>query len=264
MRPGVSNPRMGIDIQGLGVEYRSASGDHVLAMQDVSLNISENEFIAVVGPSGCGKTTLLRVLSGLLHQTTGTILRHGQPYSGDRSEVGVVFQEARLLPWLTVLGNVLLPVTVQGRDRTTYRDRAMALLELVGLAAFAHRYPGELSGGMQQRVAICRALVHEPSLLLMDEPFGALDAMTRETMNQELLNIWQTAPKTVVFITHSIPEAVFLADRVAVFTPRPGRMRDIVTVDLPRDRDLSIMAHPGFVSLTSDLRAMFNSSSNFF
>ena len=255
---------MTIEIRDLSLHYPTRDGDKVVAVEDVSIDLADNEFLAVVGPSGCGKTTLLRILAGLLRQTDGSIVQDGLPYEAARDRIGVVFQEARLLPWLTILQNVLVPITVRRGDKAAAKGRAMDLLRMVGIETFANRYPGELSGGMQQRAAICRALINEPKLLLMDEPFGALDAMTRETMNQELRQIWQAAPKTVLFITHSIPEAVFLADRIAVFTPRPGRLHKIIAVDLPESRDLSVMADPRFVALTSECRSMFRSNTNFF
>ncbi len=255
---------MTIEIRDLSLHYPTRNGDKVVAVEDVSIDLANNEFLAVVGPSGCGKTTLLRILAGLLDQTEGTIRQDGALYEAARDRVGVVFQEARLLPWLTVLQNVLVPITVRRGDKSKARARALDLLRMVGLEAFANRYPGELSGGMQQRAAICRALINEPKLLLMDEPFGALDAMTRESMNQELRHIWQASPKTVLFITHSIPEAVFLADRIAVFTPRPGRLHKVIPVDLPQTRDLSVMADPRFVALTTECRSMFRSNTNFF
>ena len=254
---------MTILIQGLRQEYIAARGDRVLALDNVNLEIGDNEFLVIVGPSGCGKTTLLRILSGLLSQSAGRVSCDGRTVAGQRRDVGVVFQEARLLPWFTVLANVLLPVRVQHRRSDEFRARAEELLDLVGLRQFMHRYPDELSGGMQQRVAICRALIHDPTLLLMDEPFGALDAMTRETMNQELLNIWQARPKTVVFITHSIPEAVFLADRVAVFSPRPGRLSALIDVPLPRPRTLGMMSDLRYIDVTARLRSMFTSHSAF-
>lgn len=221
--------------------YKTREGKDLHAVKDVSLNVEDGEFLSVVGPSGCGKSTLLTLLCGLIDATSGEVLVEGEPLKGPRSDLGIVFQQPLLLPWLKVLDNVLLPIDVQARDRSQYLDRAIELLELVGLKGFEYRYPGELSGGMQQRVSIVRALVHDPSLLLMDEPFSALDAMTREDMSAELQRIWQETGKTILFITHSISEAVFLSDRVAVMTPRPGQISQIVNVDLPRPRPLEIM-----------------------
>jgi NitT/TauT family transport system ATP-binding protein len=208
----------------------------------LSFAVREGEFVALVGPSGCGKTTLLRILAGLLRGTTGEVTLKGTPVDRPRRDIGMVFQSPVLLPWRTVLDNALLPVKVLGLDRKTYLKTALELIELVGLKGFEQKYPFELSGGMQQRNAIVRALVFDPSILLMDEPFGALDAMTREVMNAELLRIWDEKKKTVFFITHSIPEAVFLADRVLVMSPRPGRIVGTVTVDLPRPRDITLMS----------------------
>jgi NitT/TauT family transport system ATP-binding protein len=198
-----------------------------------------------------------------MRQSSGSALVNGKPTETPRADVGVVFQDSRLLPWLNVRENVLIPIRVQGKKRGDYRARADELLEIAGLADFSHVYPNELSGGMQQRVAICRALVHDPGTLLMDEPFGALDAMTREVMNLELLRIWGATGKTVVFVTHSIPEAVFLADRVVVMTSRPGRIQDLIHVDLPRPRDMSTMATPAFAELCGRVRGILNAKGDF-
>jgi NitT/TauT family transport system ATP-binding protein len=235
-----------IEVSALAKTYASQDGTRVQALSDVGLSVSRGEFITIVGPSGCGKTTLLRILAGLLAPSTGRVWLLGQPLTGPSRNVGVVFQDPVLLPWRTVIENVMLPVLVLGLDRRAYRHRAMDLLALVGLASFENKYPHELSGGMRQRVALARALVHDPALLLMDEPFGALDAMTREAMNLELQRVWQESRKTVAFITHSIPEAVFLADRVVVMSARPGRVVDAVAVDLGRPRDLDLMTSDAF------------------
>src|SRR6185436_10895040 len=206
-----------ISVSGLSLKYgRGQKG--VLALSDISFGVAEGEFIVVVGPSGCGKSTLLKVLAGLLPQTEGEADLKGTPIRGPRRDIGVVFQSPVLFPWRSVLGNVMLPADVQRLDKVQLRRRAMDLLKLVRLDGFEHRYPWELSGGMQQRVGIVRALVHDPAMLLMDEPFGALDAMTREHMNVELQRLWMAQSKTILFITHSISEAVFLADRVVVMT----------------------------------------------
>src|SRR5690349_21530040 len=196
----------------------------VVALDNIDFTVGEGQFVAVVGPSGCGKSTLLKILAGLLPASKGEARLQGTPIAGPRRDIGVVFQSPVLFPWRTVLGNALLPVDVQRLGRDKLRGRAMDLLSLVGLDGFETRYPWELSGGMQQRVAMVRALVHDPAILLMDEPFGALDAMTREQMNLELQRIWLERRKTILYITHSIAEAVFLADRVFVMTPRPGRI----------------------------------------
>ena len=254
---------MSIEIAQLSVRYDTIAGDSILAVDRFDLSIPDGEFVAIVGPSGCGKSTLLRVLCGLMQRFDGHARINGTSIGSPRTNVGVVFQDSRLLPWLNVLENVLIPIRVQGKPRADYRERARGLLDTAGLRDFAHVYPNELSGGMQQRVAICRALVHDPGTLLMDEPFGALDAMTREIMNLELLRIWGSTGKTVVFVTHSIPEAVFLADRVVVMTSRPGRIQDIVKVDLPRPRDLGTMATPTFGELTGRVRSVLNARGDF-
>jgi NitT/TauT family transport system ATP-binding protein len=230
-----------IDLDGVGMVYEAASGP-VRALQEISFAVDRGEFVALVGPSGCGKSTLLRLVAGLRLATTGRVSVGGRPVTRPLPEVGMVFQAPVLLKWRTILDNVLLPAELSGRNRSDYRDRAEELLRLVGLEDFAGKLPRELSGGMQQRASLCRALLLDPPLLLMDEPFGALDAMTRDEMNVELLRVWGEAGgrertrKTVLFVTHSIPEAIFLADRVVVMTPRPGRVARIFTLTLPRPR----------------------------
>jgi NitT/TauT family transport system ATP-binding protein len=230
-----------IDLDGVGMVYEAASGP-VRALQEISFTVDRGEFVALVGPSGCGKSTLLRLVAGLRLATTGRVSVGGRPVTRPLPEVGMVFQAPVLLKWRTILDNVLLPAELSGRNRSEYRDRAEELLRLVGLEDFAGKLPRELSGGMQQRASLCRALLLDPPLLLMDEPFGALDAMTRDEMNVELLRVWGEAGgrertrKTVLFVTHSIPEAIFLADRVVVMTPRPGRVARIFTLTLPRPR----------------------------
>jgi NitT/TauT family transport system ATP-binding protein len=241
------------------MRYTTVSGDAVLALDHVTLAVRPKEFVCVVGTSGCGKTTLLRIIAGLVRHTTGRVSLRDREISGPSSDVGIVFQGPVLLPWKTVLDNVMIPVVVLGLDRATYRRRASELLDLVGLSGFEDKYPKELSGGMQQRASIARALVHRPSLLLMDEPFGALDAMTRERMNLELQRIWYETRKTVLFITHSIPEAVFLADRVLVMTERPGSIAAVYAVPLPRPRSLHVMGDPVFAELTQTIRRHFYS-----
>lgn len=243
---------------GLSKVYETRDGGHVVALESLEISVDPGEFVTVVGPSGCGKSTLLKLLAGLILRSSGTLLLSGESVDGPRRDIGMVFQAATLLDWRTVLQNVMLPVDVLGLDRRRYRERARDLLKLVGLSGFENKYPGELSGGMQQRVALTRALIHEPTLLLMDEPFGALDALTRETMNLELQRIWMEAGKTVVLITHSISEAVFLGDRVAVMTSRPGRLAEIVPVELPRPRNLAVMASPEFGSIVTHIRERLN------
>ena len=226
-----------ISVSRLRKDYATNDG-RLTAIKDISFDIREGEFFAVVGPSGCGKTTLLRILAGLVSVSAGEVVLQGQSVREPSDGIGVVFQEPVLLPWRTVLENVLLPIEVRGTDRGAGQCRAHDLLRLVGLEEFADRHVWELSGGMQQRVSIARALINDPLLLLMDEPFGALDAMTREQMNIELQQICEETGKTTVFITHNLVEAVFLASRVLVMTPRPARVRAIVDIDLPpRTRD---------------------------
>ncbi len=248
-----------IQIAGLNKTFSTRSGENVRALSDVHLDIGENEFVSVVGPSGCGKTTLLRILAALERATSGTVRFGGDLVTGPRPDVGVVFQQPTLLPWNTVLSNVMLPVQLKGDRSPAKFDRAKRLLSFVGLGDFTEKYPFELSGGMQQRVAICRALMREPRVLLMDEPFGALDAMTREFMNVELMRLWAEERKTVVFITHSIPEAVLLGDRVIVMSPRPGRIAEIVEVDIERPRSLHTMSAARFGELCGHIRGILGS-----
>jgi NitT/TauT family transport system ATP-binding protein len=245
-----------IAVSRLEKTYLTRAGSRIRALVDVTLDVADGEFVTIVGPSGCGKTTLLRILGGLLSASSGTVELLGRRVTGPSRSVGMVFQDPVLLPWRTVLENVMLPVVVLRLDRRAHQRRALDLLGLVGLAGFEDRYPHELSGGMRQRVSLARALVHDPALLLMDEPFGALDAMTREAMNLELQRIWRESGKTVAFITHSIPEAAFLGDRVVVMSPRPGRIVDVVTVDLDRPRDLDMMGSDAFGSYTRKIRQL--------
>src|SRR5881275_1864397 len=237
-RAGSAAP--GITLSGVSKTYRSRDGD-VPSLKPLDFHINEGEFFVVVGPSGCGKSTLLKMISGLLAPSTGEILVEGEQVTKPHGNVGIVFQNALLLPWRNILSNVMLPIDMKKLPRDEYLPRAKALLKLVGLEGFEKKLPWQLSGGMQQRASICRALVHDPAVLLMDEPFGALDAMTREKMNLELQRIWYDTKKTVMFITHSIPEAVFLSDRVLVMTERPGSIAAIYDVRLPRPRSLEVM-----------------------
>jgi NitT/TauT family transport system ATP-binding protein len=211
--------------------------------------------VCLVGPSGCGKSTLLRILAGLLRPDRGSVFLDGKPVEAPQRQVGIVFQQANLMPWRTVLGNVLLPLEIAGVDPNLARDRANSMLDLVGLGDFAQAYPADLSGGMAQRVAIARALVHRPSLLLLDEPFGSLDALTRERMGQELLRIWHAEPITVLMVTHSVPEAVFLSDRVFALSPRPGTIAASLPIGLRRPRELALMGTKEFGELTTKARA---------
>jgi NitT/TauT family transport system ATP-binding protein len=238
-------------------QYSAAAGngaEPTRALASTSLQVNAGEFVCIVGPSGCGKTTLLRILGGLLQPTRGRVTLKGEALAGPRSEIGYVFQHANLMPWRTVLRNVALPLELQGRPAAEIEQRSRAVLALVGLQGFEQSYPRQLSGGMAQRAALARTLVHEPELLLLDEPFGALDAITRERMNLELLGIRQAYDYTAIMVTHSIPEAVFLADRVLVMSQRPGRIVAQIPVTLPYPRTLELMGAPEFASLTREVR----------
>ena len=243
-----------IRLDHVGKTYRTRRGDLVRAVEDISLEVGDNEFVTLVGASGCGKSTLLKLVAGLTPATAGGIHIGGQVVREPFPDVGFVFQQPVLLPWRSVLDNVLFSVEMLGLEPRQYRKPAGDLLELTGLGGFETKYPRELSGGMQQRVAICRALLPDPSLLLMDEPFGALDAMTREEMSLELLRIWEERRKTILFVTHSIPEAILLADRVVVMTPRPGRIARVLTVDLPRPRTMAMEFDPRFKAASDEVR----------
>ena len=238
-----------IQIQNVGQVFRT-SGAEVVALSDVSLDIKPGRFVVLVGPSGCGKSTLLMMLAGLRQQTSGTILVNGAPIpEPDPNRVGVVFQEASLFPWLTAEENVEFPLALRGVAKGERRAKAEEMLKLVGLEGFGKRHPHELSGGMKQRVSIARGLVQDPPVLLMDEPFAALDEQTRMTMGDELLRIWAATGKTVVFVTHSLTEAVYLADEVAVMSARPGRIVDLLQVQLPRPRTYEMLSGDAFGSL---------------
>lgn len=235
--------------------FDSSDGERMIALNAVSLDIQQNEFVALVGPSGCGKSTLLRIMAGLIKPSAGRVSVSGEVLTGPRERTGIVFQAATLLPWANVLDNILFPVRVTGKPVTeALLATAHDLIKVAGLQGFEKHSPRELSGGMQQRVAICRALLNDPDLLLMDEPFGALDALTREEMTLELLRIWSVRPKTVVFVTHSISEAVLLADRVIVMSARPGRIADMIDITLPRPRAFSMSALPAFSDASDRIR----------
>jgi NitT/TauT family transport system ATP-binding protein len=237
-------------------------GSAIVTLENMSFEIGRHEFVAVLGPSGCGKSTLLRLIAGLVAPTGGQVEIYGMPVREPRDEIGLVFQRPVLLPWFDVLGNVTFPMRHKyGRVTDAERKRAVELLELVGLKEFAGKRIEELSGGMQQRVAIARALLLDPEILLLDEPFSALDALTRDEMCFELLRIWTERTKTVLFITHSIPEAVLLADRIIVMTERPGRIREILDVSLPRPRSLATFSDPAFNALANHIRGGFFSRS---
>jgi NitT/TauT family transport system ATP-binding protein len=244
-----------IRVERVSKRFPTRAGAIVPALDAVSLEVHADEFLTIVGPSGCGKSTLLKLIGGLLAPTEGVIRVRGRPLEGPSPDVGMVFQSPVLLPWRTVLDNILFPIEILGRSRAEYRTEAERLIALVGLAGFERSVPRELSGGMQQRVSICRALIHDPPLLLMDEPFGALDAMTREEMGMELLRVWSERRKTVVFVTHSIAEAILLADRVAVMTPRPGRIVEVLPIDLPRPRSIKMEFSGEFQKYAEAIRA---------
>jgi len=241
--------------QHLSKVYGTATGP-LVAMDDVSFDIEEGEFVSLVGPSGCGKSTLLSILGGLESKTEGTLVVGGKHHDAPRADIGMMFQTSVLFPWRSIRENVRLPGIILGLDKKQQAARTEELLDMVGLNGFGDRYPGELSGGMRQRVGLARLLAHDPRMLLMDEPFGALDEFTREAMNLELLRIWEKTRKTVIFVTHNIGEAVFLSDRVFVMTPRPGRLEGIVEIDLPRPRTTTVMRDPRYSELVFDIRRM--------
>ena len=255
--PNNNTSGVAIEIGKLDKTYQSQTGEAIEALRQIDLSIAPGGFVSVVGPSGCGKSTLLMLIAGLLPASGGRITLDGKLVDKPHTEVGVVFQRDLLLPWRTVLDNVLLPIEIKHWDKSEYRGRAEALLEKVGLGGFGGKYPNELSGGMRQRVAICRALIQQPGLLLMDEPFGALDALTREQMGYDVLNMWQDIGNTVLFITHSIDEAVFLSDRVLIMSPRPGEFVRDIHVELERPRGGSTHSDPRFIEYTQEVRRLF-------
>jgi NitT/TauT family transport system ATP-binding protein len=250
------------DMQALApclIELRAVEKSYgeLRSLSRLDLKVGEGEFIVIVGPSGCGKSTLLKLIAGLLAPSAGEIILKGKKVTSPPDDVGIVFQTPVLLAWRTVMSNIMLQIEMRGFKTANFRERAHSLIRTAGLEGFEDKFPWQLSGGMQQRAAICRALVHDPSLLLMDEPFGALDAMTREKMNAWLQRIWLETRKTVVLITHSIPEAVFLADRVVVMSQRPGAIEAVYGVALARPRRLSLMAKPEFAEVTQKIREHF-------
>lgn len=255
-----SNEASWISVKGLHKIYRTRTGDPTHALADINFNVRRGEFISIVGPSGCGKTTLLNILAGLISKTEGSAAVSGLEVTKPLSEIGMVFQAPTLLPWRTILENLMIPIEVQKRNKIEYKAIAADLLKLVGLDGFENKYPNELSGGMQQRAGICRALIHSPSVLLMDEPFGALDAMTREYMNLELLRIWKESNQTIALVTHSITEAVFLSDRVIVMSPRPGRIAEIINIELPRPRTLEMMTSDAAGHYVQRIRHYFSAT----
>jgi NitT/TauT family transport system ATP-binding protein len=244
----------GIELRGVRKHFADAG---VTALEEVSLSIRPREFVSVLGPSGCGKSTLLRCIAGLEAPTSGTVLVNDVEVRSPPEGLGMVFQRDALLDWRSVADNLMLPIDFRSGERKAARERAQSLLAMTGLQGFEDKYPSQLSGGMRQRVAICRALVDDPVLLLMDEPFGALDALTRDQMNIELQRIWLAEHKTVLFVTHSITEAIFLSDRVVVMTPRPGRIAEVLEIDLPRPRRLAIRGSPKFIEYSTQIRTLF-------
>lgn len=246
-----------LHLNNVSLTYRTRRG-YIDALSQVELQIEQGEFVAILGPSGCGKSTILKLAAGLLAPTEGAISVGSQPVNGPSKQTGVVFQQPHLLPWKSLLDNVLLPARTLGLPAAAAKKRALQLLDLVGLADFVNDYPFELSGGMQQRVGIARMLLSDPQLLLMDEPFAALDALSREKLMLELQRIWEQQRKSVLFITHSIQEAVFLADRVLVMSSRPGQIIEALTIPLPRPRVLDTLADPTFMALCQHLRRHFS------
>lgn len=250
-----------VDIADISLNYKGASGD-VLALKDTTLNVARGEFAAVVGPSGCGKSSLMRLVTGLVRPTAGHITVFGDEVKGPVKIAGMAFQNPNLLPWRKVIDNVLLPLEIVEphrhrfrAEKAKYREQAEALLKTVGLEGFGDRFPWELSGGMQQRVSLCRALIHKPALLMLDEPFAALDAFTREELWCVLRDLWQEFRFTVILVTHDLREAAFLADRIYVMSARPGRIVLTKEVDIPRPRDLDVCFEPHFVDIVHELRA---------
>jgi len=256
---GSSKPPAHLSFSRLAKAYETRDG-RFLAIGDVTLDIARGEFVSIVGPSGCGKSSLLKIVLGLANYSAGEARIDGRLIVGPQQSAGMVFQTPALPPWRNVLDNVLLPIELLGKRRSDYEKRARELLAIVGLADFERKFPYELSGGMQQRVSICRALIHKPELLLMDEPFGALDALTREVMQGVLLTIWAETRKTVVFVTHSIDEAVMMSDRVIVMSSRPSTVLEDITIDLPRPRTPQLRALPEFQAYGQRLRHLLGVS----
>lgn len=246
-----------VAIEQVQKTYTTRAGEEVRALERIDNQIGAGEFVSIVGPSGCGKSTLLTIMAGLEPCSGGVVRVDGAPVARSHPQMAMVFQRDLLLKWRTVLDNILLPIEIKGLRPAAYRERAKALMTQVGLGDFAEKFPDELSGGMRQRVAICRALVQSPRLLLMDEPFGALDALTREQMSIDLLRLWQTINNTVIFVTHSIDEAVLLSDRVLVMSPRPGRIDLDLKVSLPRPRRFAMRASTEFLDYVAKIRAVF-------
>jgi NitT/TauT family transport system ATP-binding protein len=238
-----------LNIADITMKYRTRRGADVVAVDDLSLSVADREFVSIVGPSGCGKSTLLRIVAGLVEPSSGEVLLNGRRIEGPGADRGMVFQSYTLFPWLTVQGNVEFGSRLQAMAAAERAQIASEYIEVVGLAGFEHHYPKELSGGMMQRVAIARALANDPDVLLMDEPFGALDAQTRIIMQELLVGLWQRTPKTIMFITHDIDEAIFLSQRVYIMTARPGRIKQTLDVHLPHPRGLDVITSPAFTDM---------------
>lgn len=247
---------MFIQIRDVSKIYPTRDG-LVQALTPISLDVQYGEFVSIVGPSGCGKSTLMLMVAGLIDRSSGQITINGRVVNAPQTEIGIVFQNAALVDWRTVLGNVLLQVEMRGLSVKSYVPRALELLKRVGLEGFEHRYPYELSGGMQQRTSLCRSLIHDPPLLLMDEPFGALDALTREQIRVDLEQLWMATQKTILFVTHSIPEAIQLSDRVVVMGPRPSHIEAVIQINLPRPRSVRVREMPEYLAYQQEITEIF-------
>jgi NitT/TauT family transport system ATP-binding protein len=263
-QPSISPAALTVHARGVSLTFQTADGE-VQALSNIDLDIADGDFVSFIGPSGCGKTTLLRVIADLERPTTGTILVNGVTPERARLQrhYGYIFQAAALYPWRTIERNVALPLEIMGFDAAERRARVERYLKLVNLSGFERKFPWQLSGGMQQRVSIARALSFDPALLLMDEPFGALDEIVRDHLNEQLLRLWNQTRKTVVFVTHSIPEAVFLSTKIVVMSPRPGRIIDIISCDFPRDRTLEIRETPPFMKIAQRVRSGLRSGHSY-
>lgn len=240
----------------IGMKYKTLTG-YTEALIDVNFDIDDGEFVTVLGPSGCGKSTFLFIGTGLTQPTSGKVLLDGKEITRPVKEVGFVFQDHLLLEWRTVLNNIMIQGEFRNLDKNITKEKAMELIRQVGLEGFENKYPWELSGGMQQRVSICRALVHEPDLLMMDEPYGALDALTREQMRVDLEKMWMQKKNTILFVTHDIDEAILLADKVVILTPRPGQVKEIVPINLPRPRNMAVKESAEFLALRKRITTIF-------
>lgn len=245
-----------LKIESVGMQYRTMNG-YTTALEDISYEVKEGELVSILGPSGCGKSTLLYILAGLTKNTSGTVLFNGEPITETMNDIGFVFQDHLLLEWRTVLRNIIIQGEFRNQDLAEYTEKAKALIKLVGLEGNEDKYPFELSGGMQQRVSICRALIHDPKILMMDEPFGALDALTREQMRIDLEKIWLEKKNTILFVTHDINESILLSDKIIVMTPSPGRIKEIIEVDLPRPRSFSTTETDKFFMYRNKITSLF-------